>query len=220
MEPVDAAAKGLFMDVPVIIGTTTEETRIYVYEAWGKPMGLLTYSAVLVATDPTEFLAMEKMYPPQNVSDCRDNLVQLATDFIFTCSTRNVTLNMMKFNKSPTFRYVYDHAFSFPGWGKFTFCEHHVCHGSEIPILFHTAELGGYKMTDDEEKLSLQLIDYWTNFAYTSNPSMGPHGIQLQWPVFNAGTESVVYFQTPNTELRSAYRKDYCEFWDTIGYDI
>ena len=36
-------------------------------------------------------------------------------------------------------------------------------HGEEIAFLFHNAPLAGFHYTEDEEKLSEQIITYWTN---------------------------------------------------------
>jgi hypothetical protein len=47
--------------------------------------------------------------------------------------------------------YVYSHAFSFiEAWGHLTFCAGHVCHGSDLPLLFQIANLYNFAMTSDE----------------------------------------------------------------------
>ena len=218
-EPIKAIQRNEIHKVPTMIGTNTEEARIFVYEAWGKPLSELDYLAVLFATYPSHFQSMLEMYKPQpKTSDTRDLLTQLGTDFIFTCASRNASQNFIKYGEKNVFRYVFDHPFSFDGWGKFTYCENHTCHGEEIPFVFHSADQSGFNFDEDEEILSDSMIYYWSNFAYSSNPNEGPHPVKLEWPVYNPSGKSILRFKTPTNDLLTAYRKDFCDFWDTIGY--
>ena len=220
MEPIDAIQQNKFLKVPTIIGTNSEESRIFVYEAWGKPLSELDYIAILYATYPTHLQSMLDMYqPPSGINDTRDLLTQLGTDFIFTCVARNVSQNLIRYGEKSVFRYVFDHSFSFDGWGKFTFCEKHVCHGEEIPFVFHSADQSGLNFNKDEEVLSDSMVYYWSNFAYSSNPNKGPHTVKLTWPMYDPTLPSVIRFKAPSSEIMtSPYRKEFCDFWDTIGY--
>ncbi|WAR06075.1 D2-like protein [Mya arenaria] len=175
--------------VPTMIGTLSEEARIFVYEAWGKPLTLPEYIAVLFATYPSHLGEMLQQYPPSADGDNRDILT----------------------------RYVFNHAFSFPGWGKFSYCEGHVCHGEEIAYVFHSADRSGFDFSADEERLSDELIAYWTNFAYTSDPNSGPHKINISWPTYDSNS-TMLQFQTPKSASIQNYLKNKCDFWDSIGY--
>ena len=214
-ELIDAITRGRINKVPTMIGTVSEEARVYVFEAWGKPLSAAEYIAVLFATYPSHLDQMLTMYPSNN-DDNRDILTKLGTDFIFTCATRNMSRHFVNQGQN-VFRYVFDHAFSFQGWGNFTFCEGHVCHGEEIAYVFHSADQSGFNFNADEEVLSDQMIYYWSNFAYTSDPNKGPHSVKAPWPLY--GTEDqVLKIQTPASQHDQYYRKKQCDFWDTIGY--
>ncbi|XP_052803873.1 cAMP-regulated D2 protein-like [Mya arenaria] len=202
--------------VPTMIGTLSEEARIFVYEAWGKPLTLPEYIAVLFATYPSHLGEMLQQYPPSADGDNRDILTSLGTDFIFTCATRNMSRNFLKHGQT-VHRYVFNHAFSFPGWGKFSYCEGHVCHGEEIAYVFHSADRSGFDFSADEERLSDELIAYWTNFAYTSDPNSGPHKINISWPTYDSNS-TMLQFQTPKSASIQNYLKNKCDFWDSIGY--
>lgn len=220
MELIDAAQQGKIFQVPTMIGTTKEETRIFIYSAWTKPLSQLDYIAVLYATYPTHLESALKMYPiPPGANDTRDLLTELGTDFIFTCVARNVSQNLITHGEASVYRYVFDHAFSFDGWGNFTYCEGHVCHGEEIAFVFHSADQSGYNFDKDEEVLSDSMIYYWTNFAYSSDPNKGPHSVKLRWPKYDTNKPSVIRFKTPENEIiPSPYRKEFCDYWDSIGY--
>jgi carboxylesterase type B len=222
-EPMESAHRGEFLNIPIMIGTLSEETRIYVYWVCRKKMSRDTFFAVLFLTNPLKVHEVMSKYSSMDTTDFRDVLVELSTDFIFTCTARNVTRSLQKLGHTAgMYTYIYNHALSFQGWKNFSFCQGHVCHGSELPFLFHTPHLAGFNMTSEEEKLSSELIHYWTNFAYTSNPNEGPHAVDINWPAYHSNQiqEWYMHFQTPNNEVLTQYRKGYCQFWNNIGYFV
>ncbi|KAL4229427.1 hypothetical protein ACF0H5_012465 [Mactra antiquata] len=215
-EPIDAIQKGRIRNVPTIIGTVSEEARIFVYEAWGKPLTTAEYAAVMLATYPTHMPEILLKYPPSKTGDSRDVLTKVGTDFIFTCAARNMTRNFIKTNPD-VYRYIFSQSFSFDGWGNFTYCEGHVCHGEEIAFVFHSADQSGFNFNKGEETLSNTMIGYWTNFAYTSDPGRGPHQIDVIWPKYDSIHKSMK-FLIPNDIIVTDYEQEFCDFWDTIGY--
>ena len=218
-QPLEAMAKGLIKDMPILIGTCTEETRIYVYEAWNKSMPLSTYGEALLLTFPQDIVQVITRYPPTNLTDERDNLVTAATDFVFTCCTRNYTRGIPS-NNTNVFKYVFDQAFSFDGWGaNFSFCRGHVCHGSEIPYVFQSATLGNMTFTPAEQKMSDAIVTYWSNFVKTGNPNKGSKVPPLDWPVYSKSTGSkFLRITTPANIAETSYRDEFCNFWDSQGY--
>lgn len=69
---------------------------------------------------------------------------------VFSCPTRNAARTIAK--QAPQvadsiYVYFYDHPLSFPGWGaNFSFCNDHVCHGSELPVLYNSATSYGFQV--------------------------------------------------------------------------
>ncbi|XP_046360493.2 crystal protein-like [Haliotis rufescens] len=227
-EPVTAMDKGLFQKKPVMIGTTSEETRLYIYSAWDKPIDTVIYTAAILATHPNHGVDIMYEYPPDEPQDQRNNLAVVATDFIFGCASRHVTRKMLEYGVRDVWLYVYDHAFSFPGWGNMTFCQGHVCHGSEVPFVFQSAGRGGFKYTPDELALSDLVISYWSNFAKTGDPQGLPGSRDKvkavpAWPRYDAEIQQLhwpyQHFQTPKSFVDPNYNGPYCDFWDEVGYD-
>lgn len=73
-------------------------------------------------------------------------------------------------------------------------------------------------MTPDELKLSNSLITYWSNFAKTGDPNRGAP-VTLQWPAFKSDSLwPQMFFATPKNSVKSSYRKEFCDFWDSLGY--
>lgn len=217
-QPMFAAAKGYFQKIPMMVGTVTEEGRMFVYGVWKLKLTKAEYEAALAAIHPKQFEYIEKVYSPQSgLTDYKDNLCVVVTDFLFTCATRNSTLNVVNNNDANVFRYVFDHAtVAHGGWGKDTYCEGHVCHAEELGFVFGNQVSG--KETADEKRLSESLMMYWSNFAYSLDPNDGKRSPGLIWPAYRFNT-STMHFQTPQNNIMNDYRVEYCEVWDSVGYE-
>ncbi|CAL1541999.1 unnamed protein product [Lymnaea stagnalis] len=171
-QPLDVYRKGQFTKKPIIIGTTREETVLYIYGSYNKSIDLVNFMTLLLLVRPDKMVEIIEHYPPRASSeDQREVLVNISTDLVFGCPTRNLTRTLLGQGEADIWMYLWDHAFSFPGWGNVTFCEDRVCHGTEIVYEFHTAYKGNFTMTPEEEVLSTDLITYWTNFAWTGDPN-------------------------------------------------
>lgn len=224
-EPIDAFDAAKFdVKMPVLLGTLTEECRIYIYSAWTSPLDPLQYAEIVTATKPAHALDILNEYPPLQMPDQRDVMTSLSTDFVFGCSSRKVFRDEVADNNTNIWMYIYDHAFSFDGWGNITFCQGHVCHGSELPILFHTAGLVGFKYTPAELVLSDQMLAYWTNFAKSGNPN---HNFDKKsfkaapaWPNYSSADNwAIMRLKTPLNEVNHNFNAKFCDFWDKIGYN-
>ncbi|XP_060073110.1 crystal protein-like [Ylistrum balloti] len=219
-QPLEAMNRGIIADIPILIGTTSEETRIYVYEAWTKNLTVPMYSAALLGTfGPNHITKVLEMYPPVHIKDEREDLQHASTDFIFSCSKRNFSRVALNQNKNVVFNYVFDHAFSFDGWGpNFTCCKGHVCHGSEIPYMFQPV-FKNMTLDADEKVMADSLAKYWSNFVKTGNPNKGGTSPILQWPEYNNVTNfSALQFSTPRNYIVVNVKQELCDFWDTVGY--
>lgn len=230
-EPLTLIQAGEFSRKPTMIGTTSEETVLYIYSAWNSSVNNLKYGETVLATYPRHAVQILYMYPPSYPTDERDMMVRMSTDLVFACPTRNATrIFAGGATNDDIWVYVWDHAFSFPGWGHITFCEGRVCHGSEIVYLYHTPGKGNFTFTADEEALSQQIMDFWTNFAKTSDPNKpsDSNGSRLRpsasrnsiyWPAYSQFRNWPFYrFKTPDSFIDVNYHGPYCDFWDTIGY--
>lgn len=147
-------------------------------------------------------------------------MTNLANDYIFFCPTRNASINAAR-SKAPLWTYGFNQSFSFPAWGpNFSFCDGKVCHGSELPYLFNTAQLLGYKFTPDETVLAATMAAYWSNFAISGNPNIGPSRVPTQWPQFNAtyGYSSLMMSPPSYRIVGDSLLSKNCNFWDRIGY--
>jgi carboxylesterase type B len=91
-----------------------------------------------------------------------------------------------------------------------------VCHGDELPYVFHTAHGRGFDFTSEESELSNLMIDYWTNFAKELNPEAD----NIKWPPFGQDSISLV-FETPVDHIKTESDPEAnCALWNETGYDL
>jgi carboxylesterase type B len=223
-QPLALWLKGDFNKVPMIMGTVSEEARMFVWSGFPGTISKLEYDAVLDVIFPKVAKEVRMEYPPSlHTKDCREETSVLATDYIMACSTRAAATGLHD-HDSPVYIYEFDHAWSMRGaWGpNYTECEGHVCHGAELPFVFNTATYCDYALDDDEKKLADQMGVYWTNFAKYHNPN-GPSEKSLKglpvWPQFDNTTDKLVYMTAENITIKDHVRSEYCNFWDGLGYN-
>jgi len=214
-QSLDAFRNGDYEDIPMIVGTVSEEVFMFIYLAVHEPISDTDYIGAMIAVFYEDADEVLEWYPPKPIfGDKRPALGVTGTDYVFIASTRNASNNFSQ--KNDLYLYQFSHILSNDIWGpNYTFCIGHVCHGSELPFVFH---IDGYNFTAEEEELSLSMIDYWTNFARTSDPNQGQNPSTLIWPLYDSSSEGYMNFSTPN-QVSSHLREDYCNFWDTVGYN-
>ena len=155
-----------------------------------------------------------KRYPTQNGKNGHI-LGKLLTDYLFTCPTLYIADN----SSVNTWVYLFDHIPSFNPLDiiGITICEQAVCHTAELPFVFHTAQDMGYSFTEEEQLLSILMMNYWTNFIDNTNPNSAD---RPNWPKYKSDAENVI-LATPIDKIESKEElKANCEFWDKIGYDL
>jgi len=217
-DPFTAIAAGNFSRVPILLGTVQEEALLFIYEAWGSNLTFIDYEALLLGVFGLEFANVSSYYPA-NVSsdDQRPVLSVLGTEYIFHCPTRLIAGQIASYTNQ-IYIYRFNHAWSFDGWGaNFSFCEGHVCHGAELPFVFHSGDMF-YNFTAFEEQLAVTMTSYWSNFVYSNTPNT-PYTVPLYWPLFNATTNLIFEFTSPGPVILANNEQNYCDFWDSIGYN-
>jgi hypothetical protein len=167
-QPFADIASGL--PKPTLIGTNLYEGTLFVYSAL-KALGLteLTgdeYAALLgLLFSPADTLMILQTYPPVS-GDNAPVLSQVATDYIFFCSSRHLAAAGV----SPVFAYQFTQVSSFNIWPDVPQCADQVCHAAEVPYVFHTASNIGATFTP--EALSQAMASYWGGF---SRPGSSPN---------------------------------------------
>lgn len=209
--------------IPLMMGTTSQEAYVFIYEAINTTMGIVKAAAIeTVVFGLTNLPGLESRWPLHVLTDNRPPLSDVAGDELFLCAARNATDGIVaSAPEMPLYLYLFDHVSTdgSHGWGPdYPICWTHVCHGSEVPYVFGSAEAGGSTFSPDELALSAAMTTYWTNFATTGNPNKG-QSVAVQWPQRGSARQTL-QFATNNITVLEDVRGDKCDFLDTIGYTL
>lgn len=112
VSPLKAIEKGLIANKSLIIGTTADEGLTYVYNMFPTPLNMMTYSGLLLMINQNEAFTWLSRYSPKNPRDSRAALSSLATDYLFTCPTRQIASDLALSNHN-LWLYVFDQGMSF-----------------------------------------------------------------------------------------------------------
>lgn len=230
-QPLDLVLAGKFgQDKAVMLGDTRNDARQFIYEPLPEVISPLEYEAVRVLLFGNWSQQVQDYYPlPGGVSDARDHMSLIGTEYVFRCSNRAIARGLAdhKAGGGQVYLYTFDHPLSFDCWGKnFTFCwmnSTQVCHGSELPLLFGSADFF-YKPTEAEHALEDQLRAYWSGFAHgrvnsasgalLGNATLGA----IDWPAYSASTDLSMSLDIP-LEVQRARESEVCDgLWDKAGY--
>ncbi|EGC40157.1 hypothetical protein DICPUDRAFT_146986 [Dictyostelium purpureum] len=216
-QPLTLFEKGDFYDVPMIVGTVSEEALLFIYQASPKNVSATSYKLAIDLIFLDHEHTIEENYPPIKDQDNRPVLSVLGTNYIFVCPTRYALEKMMKYKQTPIYYYQFSHVLSFDAWGPdYPYCVGHVCHGSELPFVFNSARYGGYSFTQAEQDLSTDMNAYWSNFINTANPNTGL-STSINWPEYDLTDFQNINFQTPPT-IESNLLNSQCNVLDKVGY--
>jgi carboxylesterase type B len=140
-------------------------------------------------------------------------LAEVATDYIFFCSSRYAADQ----GDATTFAYLFTQLTNFNIWPDVPQCATQVCHGDELAYVFNTATNIAQSFTPDEEALSLAMVSYWAGFAEPNHdPNSGGTTTRPPWPAF-PGRKYLVL----DTPISTVTDPDHnCPLWDGIGYEV
>ena len=219
-EEVDVIfSKGLQADVPVLIGSNEDEALTFAPDTVD-PTSAVKQDYKALFADLTRWLLPEagdrlyELYPVNNQAQARQSWIDFHTDVVFS-QPMVVWANKMANVRSNAYLYWWN-------W-------HPSINGSTDYKAFHTAELdyvfgnfgesSGYNFNIDdsprERQFSKFMMDIWTNFAKTGNPSVA--GV-IDWPAYNPERPAQMVLG-PEVYLSGPIRSEKIEFV-TEAYEI
>ncbi|TDU82212.1 para-nitrobenzyl esterase [Kribbella voronezhensis] len=206
LSPAKAMKAGLFHRVPVLSGNNHDEATPWVNAFNGGVLTDADYPKLVTAMVGAKDAAkVQREYPLAQYGSTAVAWGVLTTDRIWSCT--QVANDQQAARRVPVYAYEFadKHSpISQPGFGA--------SHATELPYLF---SLGGhdFPMTDGQQRLSEQMIDYWTAFARTGNPN-GPD--RPHWAP--AGKHAVTGLSLAPAEQGGIKKVDlsaehHCTFW-------
>jgi carboxylesterase type B len=213
-DPTVAAQEGM-LTLPAILGTTHDEGIRFVYDmasAFGGKISSITYLAILnliFGSENTDSII--SIYGIDPAADNGDRLSKIMTDYLFGCANRFVAREA----RADVHTYEFNET-SINIWPNIPACEGKACHGDDIPFTFHTDRQIGIEFTEEQARLSDEIMGYWGGFAATLDPNDSG---RIAWPPFTPNGREYLILNTPVLEI-AVNPIPNCDFWDRIGYDL
>ncbi|MGJ0392203.1 MAG: carboxylesterase/lipase family protein [Methylocystis sp.] len=215
-----AIPEGKFVHVPVIMGGTRDELRLYVAYAIqaGQSVTKDNYAALLAQTYGKNADAILAKYPLADYSSPPAALGAVWSDFRPDVGINNcIYLQTAKLLRKsvPVYEFVFADRNAPPVTADPGF-EMGAAHSSELPYLFphfdNTRSVAGPDLKGGSELLAEQMTAYFTSFARTGRPAAAN---APAWPAFAADGE-VMRFAPGETGLFDAASAHNCAFWKTL----
>ncbi|MEI8411748.1 MULTISPECIES: carboxylesterase/lipase family protein [unclassified Kribbella] len=206
LSPAMAMKAGLFHRVPIISGNNHDEATPWL-AAFGEIKDYPQLVTNMVGADQAAEVLRE--YPLDRYESPAAAWAAVTTDRIWSCT--QAATDQQAARKVPVYAYEFADKHSplaQPGQGA--------AHAVELPYLFR---LGGWDapLSDTQQVLSNQMIDYWTTFARTGDPNGSD---RPRWSPTNS--HSVTGLSLAPTDQGGLERADlttehHCTFWSGIN---
>lgn len=215
-----AIPEGKFVHVPVIMGGTRDELRLYV--AYAIQAGLSVtkdnYVTELTQTYGKNADAIAAKYPLADYSSAPAALGTVWSDFRPDVGINNcIYLQTAKLLRKsvPVYEFVFADR-NAPAVTADPGFEMGAVHSSELPYLFphfdNTRQIAGPDLQGGSKQVAEQMTAYWTSFAKTGRPIADN---APTWPLFTADSD-VMRFAPGETGLFDASSAHKCGFWKSL----
>lgn len=205
-QPIAAIRGGRHSPMPVIIGTTLNETRGWLNAA-DPVTDAATYAEALTrvfgAGAVTNIL---ERYPLGAFPTPQLALEAVTTDAYFNCQTRRVARALTDAQDAPVYRYLFSHAMETSASTRARGAGHTVEHRFFFP------DLAGGQASAAEAALQDSMVGYWSRMVHTSDPNGGG---DIGWPRYEIETDPYLELNA-ETRSQSDLKGSLCDFWDGV----
>ena len=227
-QPKDLVKQGKFNRVPVMIGSTKDEARLFIALAFdirnGAAMTDAQYTAFIAALsggNATAAQTIAGLYTSSKYGSPGLAASALMTDASFACGTQWSARQFSNYVATYTYEFqdqtvpplVPD---PFMAWGAY--------HASELPFLFQSAVASTppspdpmSNFTTAQKQLASQMVGYWGRFAATGNPNGNG---QLNWPRFGLLAQNTLTLNSTGNGVNLSggiASQHQCLLWDSIA---
>jgi para-nitrobenzyl esterase len=212
-------AAGKFTHVPVMLGTTHDEFRLFVFENndvdAGEPLTKEGYPKAVASIIGAELGAKAiAEYPIAKYASADFAASAVLTDSFFACPGYGMAQALA--GATPTWVYEFNDPIAPQDFLPKTDLPTGAAHGSELQFVMGVhSQPTTTKLDASEVKLSEAMIRYWTRFARNGDPN-GP-GDAL-WPAEQPGKEIIQGLNPPSPGTESGFLADHhCGFWASVA---
>ena len=225
--PIHAIAKGAASDVPLLTGTTRDETRLWIF--YDPILADISFDAV-VALVPYGERAIPEGKTVQDVIDLYESnrpgaepgvITHAAgSDIFFRLPAIRLVEAQLAHQPNNTFFYRFDWPPPAPASPD---NDLGAMHGAELAFMFGSGNEGWLDIYGPDplpQPLTEQMMDAWLAFAKTGDPN---HSDMPNWPVYDASTRATMVFDTTEaiamSEIADDPASDERTFWDRVPFD-
>jgi len=210
-QPMQSLQEGRFAPMPVINGNNANEGNLIVmfgHEYQFKKLTPEKYPDRInyLVHDEAKVEKVLERYPLKNYVDPEDALSAVLSDQSFVCQEKWTSDAIARHAPVYSYYFSYPHAaFVLPEARKLG-----AFHSAEVQFLFGSP-MAWFKrrFSDDELKLSDNMMDYWTQFAKTGDPN---NGVLQEWPKYS-DTQKRLQLDTTLGEKSASDTDEVCAFW-------
>jgi para-nitrobenzyl esterase len=183
--PYEAFSSGRQNDVPLLLGSNTEEARAMVDASHLKAADFEASIERGFGPLPTEIVAA---YPHTTEWEARQSRIDLETDLRFGWDMWAWARLQARTGHNPVYYYSFRQQPPFPagsvyeGWGA--------SHFAEPWYVFDHLEQSPWKWSMADRRLAGEMSSYWVNFAKSGNPN---NPALPPWPAFTNKDSKVLY---------------------------
>jgi len=203
--PEASLRAGRHADVPIIVGTTSEEylnllplfvDKLPTTEAELDDDVRRIFGEEVAAQRPVRY-PLSRYGGSAVVA-----LSAMLSDVVMHCPTRRAARALAQTGSQPVFRYVYAHAFEDPAVSA-----NGVAHGFDVMALFRTS-FGAFELSARDRAVGKELGALWAGFAANGAPSADP-----AWPRYSIETEPFLIVEE-SLAVSAKFRDAECDYWD------
>lgn len=208
--PADAIRAGRFHRVPVLTGQNHDEATLATsrYDNFQFPMSEETYQAVLTETFGADRPAVEARYPRDAYDSAALAWSAITTDSKWACGQYETSSALAR--RVPVYHYEFADPAAPPISPLPPTMPMGSYHSAELWSLFDLAGIAP-ELTEDQRRLSDQMIGYWSSFAATDDPNGAPGP---RWREFgSAGGPHVLSFAPGGIGPVDLAAEHQCRFW-------
>ncbi|MGV0813623.1 carboxylesterase family protein [Mycolicibacterium boenickei] len=206
--PLAAFRSGRAEPVPVLIGTTRDEFTLFValrYLTEGQRFAPQDYPQLLAETFGADAAAVGARYPMERYGGVAQAYSAAVTDGDFACVSDLMAEELSR--TAPVYAYEFnDRDAPAPEVMRTLPFPVGASHSLELRYLFDVG--GAPPMNPAQQRLSEQMIDYWSAFVHTGAPEVDG---QPDWPEFDGTRMSL---QADGSRVDNGYADVHqCSFW-------
>ena len=209
---------GAFHRVPVINGTTRDESTFFVarsYDLIGQRVtaeNLVTGIQAMTGVSRATAEEAARLYPLADYPSPAAALSAAATDATFACPAWQVDGWLSP--RVPTFAYEFTDRNAPQLFLPPVSFSYGASHASELQYLFRLSNVVfPASLTEDQEALAATMREHWTDFAKTGRPAG-----RTEWPAYSAADPRMISYAPPAPGWTAEFAADHrCAFWSALA---